>query len=121
MRLLIIEDDEHILDKLRYFLIEKKYDVISAMDGLEGMTILENDPRGFDLVITDIVMPQISGIGIISIIKRKFPDTPVIVITGWGGYPGDFATTSQADKILSKPFELSELDKAINELVSANE
>jgi len=34
-----------------------------------------------------------------------------------GGYPGEFATNSQADKILSKPFRLSELDKAINELI----
>ena len=75
--------------------------------------------QGFDLVITDIVMPQISGIGLISIIKNKFPDTPVIAITGWGEFPGVFATESQADKVLSKPFELSELDKAIKEVISS--
>jgi len=62
-------------------------------------------------------MPQISGVGLISIIKRKNPDTPVIAITGWGEYPEAFATESQADKVLSKPFGLSELDSAINELI----
>ena len=116
-KLLIIDDDKHILDKLCYFLNDKKYDVTSAYDGLEGLKLFENDQQGIDLVITDIVMPKISEMGLISMIKKKFPDIPVIAITGWGEYPGAFATESQADKVLSKPFELSELDNAINELI----
>jgi len=119
LKFLIIDDDEHVLATLYDFLSDKKYDVISASDGLDGLKLLESDKQGFDLVITDLVMPQISGIGLISIIKKKFPDTPVIAITGWGEYPEAFATESQADKVLSKPFELSELDKAINKLISS--
>jgi DNA-binding response OmpR family regulator len=119
LKLLIIDDDEHILAKLCYFLNDKNYDVTSASDGLEGLRLFENDQQGFDLVITDIVMPKVSGMGLISIIKKKFPDTPVIAITGWGQYPEAFATESRADKVLSKPFELSELEKAINELISS--
>ena len=118
-KILIIDDDEHILAKLCYFFNDKGYSVASASDALEGLKLIENDQQGFDLIITDIVMPQLSGISLISIIKKKFPDTPVIAITGWGEYPGAFATESQADKVLSKPFELSELDKAINELISS--
>jgi DNA-binding response OmpR family regulator len=116
-RLLIIDDEEHVLANLCHFLADKKYDVTSASDGLEGLKLFENDQQGFDLIITDIVMPKISGISLISIIKKKYPDTPVIAITGWGEYPEAFAAESQADKVLSKPFELSELDKAINELI----
>jgi DNA-binding response OmpR family regulator len=119
LRLLVIDDDEHVLVNLCHFLTDKKYDVTSASDGLEGLRLFENDQQGFDLIITDIVMPQISGMGLISMIKKKSPDTPVIAITGWGEYPDAFATESQADKVLSKPFELSELDKAINELISS--
>ena len=118
-KLLIIDDDEHILANLCYFLNYKNYDVTSASDVLEGLKLFENDQQGFDLVITDIVMPKMSGISLISIIKKKFPGTPVIAITGWGEYPAAFAAESQADKVLSKPFELSELDKAINELISS--
>ena len=119
LRLLIIDDEEHVLANLCYFLRDKKYDVTTASDGLEGLKLFENDQQGFDLIITDIVMPKISGMGLISIIKKKSPDTPVIAITGWGEYPEAFAAESQADKVLSKPFELSELDKAINELISS--
>lgn len=119
LKLLIIDDDENILTNLCYFFNDKNYDVISATNGLDGMKLLENDQQGFDLIITDIVMPQISGIGLISMIKKKFPNMPVIAITGWGEFPEAFAVESQADKVLSKPFELSELDRAINELTSS--
>ncbi len=119
LRLLIIDDDEHFLANLCYFFTDKKYDVISAVNGLEGLKLLEDDPHGFDLIVTDIVMPQISGIGLISMIKKKLPDIPIIAITGWGEYPEAFAVEIQADKVLSKPFELSELDKAIDELISS--
>jgi DNA-binding NtrC family response regulator len=119
LRLLVIDDDENILENLCYFLTTRKYDVISSTNGLEVMKLLENDQQGFDLVVTDIVMPQISGISLISLIKEKFPDMPVITMSGWGEYPGPFATESKADMVLSKPFELSELDKAIHELISS--
>ena len=119
LKILIIDDEEHVLANLCSFLNYKNYDVTSASDGLEGLKLFENDQQGFDLIITDIVMPKISGMSLISIIKKKSPDTPVIAITGWGEYPEAFATESQADKVLSKPFELSELDKSINELISS--
>ena len=118
-KLLLIDDDESVLANLCYFLSDKKYDVSSASDGLEGLKLLETEEQGFDLVITDLVMPNISGVGLIAIIKKKFPSLPVIAITGWGEHPETLATEAQADQILEKPFELSELDKVINQLISS--
>ena len=71
VKLLIIDDNEEILAALYDFFIKEDYDVASAADGLEGLKLLENEKKGFDLVITDIVMPHISGVGVISIIKKK--------------------------------------------------
>jgi len=117
-RLLIIDDNKEILSALTDFLTRKSYEVFSATDGLEGLKLLETEHHGFDLVITDLVMPNISGVALISIIKKKYPDTPVIAITGWGEHPEALATEAQADKVLEKPFELSQLDKLIKDLIS---
>ena len=116
-RLLIIDDNKEILTALTDFLSKKKYDVVSASDGLDGLKLLETEQQGFDLIITDLVMPNISGVGLISIIKKKFPDLPVIAITGWGEHPEALATEAQANRVLEKPFDLSELDTVIRELL----
>ena len=117
-KLLIIDDNEEILNALYDFFSKKKYEVVSASDGLDGLKLLETEKKGFDLIITDLVMPNISGVGLISIIKKKYPDMPVIAITGWGEHPEALATEAQADRVLEKPFELSELDTLIRELLS---
>ncbi len=85
---------------------------------MEGLKLFETEEEGFDLVITDLVMPYISGVGVISIIKKKYPGIPVIAITGWGEYPGALATEAHADIVLEKPIELPELDKLVAELLA---
>lgn len=117
-KLLIIDDSKEILRTLDDFLSKKNYQVATASDGLDGLKLLETEKPGFDLVITDIVMPDISGVAVISIIKKKFPVTPVIAITGWGKHPEALAAEANVDAVLEKPFELSELDKLIKDLLS---
>ena len=118
LKLLIIDDNEEILAALYDFFSKENYVVASALDGLEGLKLLEAEKQGFDLVITDIVMPNISGVGVISIVKKKYPDTPVIAITGWGEHPEALAIEAQADLVLEKPFELSTLNEFIKELLA---
>ena len=118
-KLLIIDDNKEILDTIYDFLSKKKYDVVSASNGLEGLKLIENEKQGFNLVITDLIMPDISGVALISIIKKKYPDTRVIAITGWGEHPEALATEAEADHVLEKPFELSELEKWIKKLLSS--
>jgi DNA-binding NtrC family response regulator len=118
-KLLIIDDNKEILDAIYDFLSKKKYDVVPASNGLEGLKLIENEKQGFDLVITDLIMPDISGVALISIIKKKYPGTRVIAITGWGEHPEALATEAEADYVLEKPFELSELEKLIRKLLSS--
>ena len=117
-KLLIIDDSAEILAGLSNYLSIKKYDVATARDGLEGLKLFESEENGFDLVITDVVMPNISGVGVISILKKKHPEIPVIAITGMGEHPEALAIEARADVVLEKPFDLSDLERNITELLA---
>ena len=119
IRILLIDDNQEIVAGLLNFLSRKGYEVVTAPDGLEGMKIIEADRKGFDLVITDVVMPYVSGVGIVAVIKQKSPVTPVIAITGgMGEHPEKLAREANADIVLVKPFELKDLRKHVEDLLS---
>ena len=117
-KLLIIDDNEETLKMLHAFFSKKNYEVASSLSGLDGLKLFESDKKGFDLVITDLVMPNISGVAVISIIKKNNPDTPVIAITGWGEHPESLASEANADLILSKPLQFDELEVFVLDLLS---
>jgi DNA-binding NtrC family response regulator len=116
-RLLVIDDSKETVAGLQSF-FGQSYDVLTAFNGLDGLKTFEQNEKTIDLVITDLVMPEISGVGVISIIKKKYPGTPVIAITGWGEHPGALATEAEADLVLDKPFELTDLDRHVKELLA---
>lgn len=116
-RVLIIDDTEEVLSALCKYFKQKNYDVISASNGLDGLKMLETERDNLDIIITDLVLPNISGVAVISIVKKKFPDLPVIAITGWGEHPEALAKEANADLVMEKPFKLPELEKAARSLL----
>ena len=116
-RILVIDDSKETVAGLQSF-FNNKYEVMTAENGLDGLKHFEDDENGIDLVITDLVMPDISGVGVISIVKKKYPGIPVIAITGWGEHPEALATEADADLVLEKPFELAELDKHVTDMLA---
>ena len=115
-KILIVDDNKETVAGLTSFL-ERKYNTACAYDGLEGIQVFENDKEGIDLVITDLVMPSISGVTLIEIIKKKYPETPIVAITGWGHHPKALATDAKANLVLDKPFEMEELNRALEKLL----
>ena len=115
--ILVIDDSAETVAGLHNF-FDTKYEVLTAANGLDGLKHIEEKETEIDLVITDLVMPDISGVGVISIVKKKSPRIPVIAITGWGEHPEALATEADADLVLEKPFELAELDKSVAELIA---
>jgi DNA-binding NtrC family response regulator len=116
-RILIIDDNRSIVDALKLFL-SQKYEIATANNGVEGLEAIEQIENGIDLVITDLVMPELSGVVLISIVKKKYPKTPVIAMTGWGDHPAALAREANADRLLLKPFELDCLEGYVTELLS---
>lgn len=117
-KLFIIDDDAEILSSMYNYFRKKNYDIVSASNGLDALKILENKREMFDLIITDLVMPNIGGVAVITIVKQKHPDTPIIAMTGWGEDPEILASEAQADIVLGKPFKLAELETIIKKLIS---
>ncbi len=117
--ILVIEDDETILSMMVKHLKYEGYKVISAINGMEGLKLLES--KRYDLVVTDIVMPYVSGVGVVTAIKERHPHIPVIAITGYGVEPMEAATEKKANLVLAKPVQMSVLKDHIVELLSTKE
>jgi CheY-like chemotaxis protein len=114
--ILVIEDDLDILSVIIKNLEHLGYHVITATDGMEGLKRLESDV--YDLVVTDIVMPYVSGVGVVTAIKEKHPHIPVIAITGYGKEPEMAAMEKEVDLVLAKPFKMSVLNDHIARLLT---
>ena len=117
--ILVIEDDLDVLSILIKHLKYLGYEVIIASDGMEGLKRL--DSGGYDLVITDIVMPFVSGVGVVTALKNKYPHIPVIAITGYGKEPEAAAKEKKADLVLAKPVKMAELKEHIADLLTSKE
>ncbi len=117
--ILVIEDDPDVRSMLVKHLKHQGFDVVTAKDGMEGLKKLK--AGGYDLVITDIVMPYVSGTGLVTALKESNPHIPVIAMTGYGQEPEAVATEKKADLVLSKPVMMSELKDHIARLLRLSE
>lgn len=116
-RILIIDDSKEIVAGLKAF-FEMKYEILTAHNGFDGLQAFEQYEHGIDLVITDLVMPELSGVGVISILKKKYPRVPIIAITGWRGDVEATGNKLDSDLVFEKPFEISDLDKSVSKLLT---
>ncbi|MCO4821607.1 MAG: response regulator, partial [Flavobacteriaceae bacterium] len=119
--ILLIEDDKNLLNMLD-LLIQRNtgIDVVTAENGIEAKTLL-ND-RAWDLIITDINLPDCSGLELVELIRVKHENAKIIMITG--NDDSNLAIKAlnlQVDAYLLKPFDIEEFINAINKLTSKDE
>ena len=117
--ILVIEDDPDVLSMIVKHLKHVGFNVVTAKDGMQGLKEVKSG--GYDLVVTDIVIPYVSGTGLVTALKESKPHIPVIAITGFGEEPEAVATEKKADLVLSKPVKMSELKDHIMRLLSLPE
>ena len=109
-RILVIDDDDMVRDTIKRCLELARYEVAEANDGAVGVKIANQDT--FDLVITDILMPNKEGIETIRELRREKPDLKIVAISGGDRKGGSFLEVAKklgAHDVLGKPFRSQEL------------
>jgi len=122
LHILCIDDDPQVRDFLNDCLTHFKHRVKVASGGRHGLEMfraatLENQP--YEVVITDLGMPDIDGQRVARMIKAQSPNTPVILMTGWGTFREDEnETDSPVDAVVGKPPRMQELNDLILRMTS---
>ena len=122
LRILVVDDDPVLNESLRDTLQQEGHHVTVAgggQAGIDAFTIARQIHEPFDIVITDLGMPNVDGRQVADSVRAITPDTPIIMLTGWGQQPlADSERTPQVDRLLSKPPRLHELRTALAELTT---
>jgi two-component system, OmpR family, response regulator len=106
-RILIVDDDAHIRELVRYFLSRTGFDVVEAADGPAALRLL--DSTKVDCVVLDIMMPKMDGWELCKLLKEHF-DFPVLMLTAKGETAQKVKGLNLgADDYMAKPFDTEEL------------
>ncbi len=115
-KILVVDDELNMRLVLKALLNKEGYDVATASDGNEALKILKGG--GVQVVVTDLKMPKLDGVGLLERVIRDYPSTPVIIVTAHG----TIATAVDALKkgafdYITKPFERDELKNIIHKAI----
>ncbi|TCT11823.1 response regulator receiver domain-containing protein [Tepidamorphus gemmatus] len=118
--ILLVEDDEGVRAFVARALSSEGHEVYEAGDGAEALNLLRGPASGCDLVLSDIVMPVMDGIGLALNVARERPDVPILLMTG---YANQRERAGDLDEIVRdvvlKPFTLAEIRAKVREVLTA--
>ncbi len=118
--ILVIDDDDMLRVMLKKLLSDAGYAVAVAENGIEAMKLQQENPA--DLILTDIIMPDMEGIEVITELRKKYPATQIIAMSGGGRIDADqyltIARRLGAQRTFVKPFKSAEMLAAVRELLN---
>lgn len=116
-KILVAEDDGTVREFVVRALRQQGYEVAAVGDGLEALTLLEG--QQFDLLLADIVMPEMDGIALALKVTKDYPDLPVLLMTG---YSAERQRAHNLDAlihdVITKPFTLRQICDAAAQVLS---
>ncbi len=116
MKILVVDDENIVLDSCRKVLVSEGYDVCLVPSADKAIAAMEDD--GFNLLLVDVMMPEHDGLYLMEEIKKRWPNKPVIVMSGY-----DTADTIKkavekgSDGFINKPFTPDELINMIQKVL----
>jgi DNA-binding NtrC family response regulator len=115
---ILVVDDEEIIRDFLLDVLGEDYDVTTVDDGDQAIKRLTK--ARFDLVITDLKMPRVSGEEVVKFARAKHPEAAVIVISGYSSlYAASQSVQSGAGAFLSKPFSIHQLLQTVEQCLGA--
>ncbi len=107
-KVLIVEDEQHLADGLRFNLEAEGYQAEIAGDGESALAVLKTDPRRYDAVVLDVMLPGIDGFTVASELRKSGQFVPILILTALGRAEDVLrGFEAGADDYLPKPFELA--------------
>jgi len=112
VRVLVIDDEPFVRDTLGEMLRQQHHQVVVADDGASGLARFREG--AFDMVMTDLAMPGMSGWQVAQAVKAVRPQVPVVLVTGWGvEVQADQLQTHGVDRVMSKPFRFEDVQDVV--------
>lgn len=118
-RILIVDDDDLVREIIARTLQDARHDTLEARNGRQALDILDREV--VDLAISDILMPEIDGLGLILAIRKQFPNLNVLCISGGRTRDMDYLGAAEklgAQMVLRKPFTPMQLLAAVEAVLS---
>lgn len=116
-RILVVDDEEALRTVLSSELAGVGYDIESAADGDEAISLVQ--AKKFDLVLLDIKMPKVDGFEVLKFIKKSYPSVRVIMLTGFADLKNAIESKKHgAEDFVSKPYDLVDLLTTIERVLS---
>jgi two-component system alkaline phosphatase synthesis response regulator PhoP len=118
--ILLVEDEENLQEALKLNLELENYEVTSAYDGAEALKAVTAEH--FDLIVLDVMLPEIDGITVCETIRLSNPDIPILILSAKNSSADRILGLKKgADDYLTKPFNLEELLLRVNKLIKKSE
>ncbi|MBS0377048.1 MAG: response regulator [Proteobacteria bacterium] len=118
--ILVVDDEESLVHLAEEVLAGLGYEPVGCVGAAAGLRVFRSDPRRFDAVISDAIMPDMQGTELLGELRRLRPDLPALLVSGYGG--PDLQAQAAAvgvTTILAKPLRAAELAAALHRLLAA--
>jgi CheY-like chemotaxis protein len=113
-RILIAEDEEPVRSLITRALAEEGHFVVACADGVEALDMLQTEGGAFDLLLSDIKMPDMDGIALTLAVARDFPNIPILLMTGYADQRERLAgLEALICDVVAKPFAVAEIKFAV--------
>lgn len=117
--ILVVDDETMIRNIVTWTLKRRGFAVLQASDGVDGLQSFEAH-REIDLVLSDIVMPELDGVGMVRALRDRRPEVPVLFMSGYTGHQGPALEPGDLERLLPKPFTPTELVERIEQVLAAS-